>query len=83
MFEIITPSIGQLITNFPFLYITNSSEMNKEEILYITRTVNETNCAYEPFNIRKMNSKINSDPITTTRVRFPLVYFMTQKNVLW
>ena len=40
--------------------------MNKEEILRIVRTVNKTICVNDPFNIRKMSSKIISDPITTT-----------------
>ena len=43
----------------------NFVELNQEEILCILRTVTKTNCANDPFNIRKMSSKIISDPITT------------------
>ena len=47
----------------PSLY--NFAEMNKEQILRIIRSVNKTNCANDPFNIHKMSSEKNSDPITT------------------
>ena len=39
--------------------------MNQKETICIVRTVNKTNCANDPFNIRKMSSEIVSDPITT------------------
>ena len=45
--------------------LTLFAEMNKEEILCIVRTVNETNCANDQFNIRKMTSGLISQPITT------------------
>ena len=41
------------------------AEINQEEIFCIVRRVNETNCANDPFNIRKMSSETTSDPITT------------------
>ena len=42
------------------------AEINQEEIFCIVRRVNETNCANDPFNTRKMSSEIISDPITTS-----------------
>ena len=65
MFENISGSKSQLIPNFPVLSLTNFAEMNKKEILRIARTVNNLNCANDPFNIGKMRSEITSDPITT------------------
>ena len=65
MFENIPPSKKKLIPVFPILFLPNFAEMNKEEIVYIVRTVKKTNCANDPFNIRKMSSDIISDPITT------------------
>ena len=44
---------------------TNFAEMYQEEILCIVRIVNKTNCANDPFNLRKMSSEIIWDPITT------------------
>ena len=65
MFEITHPSKNQLIPDFTVLPSTNFAEMKKEEILCIVRTVNKTNCANDPSNIRKMSSEVISDPITT------------------
>ena len=59
------PSKSQLIPDFPVLPLTNFAKMNQGEIVCIVRTVNKTNCTYDPLNIRKMISKIISDPITT------------------
>ena len=39
--------------------------MSQEDIFCKVRTGNKTNCATDPFNIRKMSSEIVSDPITT------------------
>ena len=41
------------------------AEMNREEIFCIVRTVNKTNCANDPFKIRRISSEIISDQITT------------------
>ena len=65
MFENIPPSTSQLLLVFPILSLTNFAEMNKDDILCIVRTVNKTNCANDPFNIRKMISDFFSDPVTT------------------
>ena len=39
--------------------------MNQEQIRCVVRTVIKTNCANDPFNIRKMSSELVSNPITT------------------
>ena len=65
MLEIIPPSKSQLIPDFPIFFLTNFAEMIKKEIIFIVRTVNKTNCANDPFNIRKISSEIILDPITT------------------
>ena len=65
MFESFPPSKSQLIPDFPVLPLMNFAEINKQEILCIVRTVNKTNCANDPFNIRKISSEKISDPITT------------------
>ena len=65
MFENFPPSKNQLNPDFPISPLTNFAEMNQEEILRIVGTVNETKCANDPFNIRKISSKIISDLIIT------------------
>ena len=60
-----SPSKSQLIPFFPVLPLMNFAEMNQQEIFCILRTLNKTNCANDPFHIRKMSSKIISDPTTT------------------
>ena len=69
IFEKTPPSKSQLIRDFPILSSTNFAEMSKGEIRRIVRTVNKTNCANDPFNIREISSEIISDPITTIFTR--------------
>ena len=65
MFENFPPSKIQLIPDFPILYLTKFTEMNKEEILCIVRPVYKTNYASDPFKKREMTPEIILDPITT------------------
>ena len=57
MFENSPPSKSQPIPDFPNMSLTNFAEMNKEKFVCI---VNKTNCAKDPFNLRKMSSEIYS-----------------------
>ena len=57
MIEQIPSSKSQLIPDYPILSLTNFAEMNKEEIHCVVRTVNKTNYANDPFNIRKIIPK--------------------------
>ena len=57
---------SKLIPVYPVLPLMIFAEINHEEIICIVHTVNKTNYANDPFNIRKMSYEIISDPFTTT-----------------
>ena len=53
-FMSVQSSKSQLIPDFPILTLSNFIKLNDDQVLRTLRKISKTNCANDPFNIRKV-----------------------------
>ena len=63
LFNAVQPSSSCLIPDYPVLPFSSFMEMDTEQVLCVIRKVNKTNCANDPFNMRKIRFEAISTPI--------------------